>query len=167
MVNITTVAASEMHRMLAKAAIVEHKKVANDSAQHQNQTHEQGLTLAHIFSRTGNEESDSVYNFVGLCLILLILLWLTFIVWKNSLFCRFGAYIPIDRNLDVQQINKRKVFMSTKNYSVFKSMFVPIVKDLKMDYWCTHAGVDGYMYLLFQRRFLRLTIYMGCISVLA
>lgn len=57
--------------------------------------------------------------------------------------------------------------MSTKNYSVFKSMFMPLVNELKMDYWCTHTGVDGYMYLLFQRRFLRLTVYMGVISVCA
>lgn len=146
-INITTSEADEIHRMLAKAAIVTHKKTNGSMAT--NATIEQGLTLAHIFSRTGNEEADSVYNFVGLSAVLVILLWITFYVWKNSLFCRFGAYIPIDRNLDVQQINKRKVFMSTKNYSVFKSMFLPLVKELKMDYWCTHTGVDGYMYLLF------------------
>lgn len=87
-----------------------------NNSQAYNFTGEQGLTLAHILSRTGDEEVDSVYNFVGLSLILLLLLWCTFVVWKNSLFSRFGAYIPIDRNLDVQQINKRKVFMSTKNY---------------------------------------------------
>lgn len=147
MVNITSSDPEwHLHRFL-KAAITSHKKI-NGSAGH-NETHEQGLTLAHIFSRTGNEEADSVYNFMGLTVILTFLLWLTFYVWKNSLFCRFGAYIPIDRNLDVQQINKRKVFMSTKNYAVFKSMFMPLVKELKMDYWCTHTGVDGYMYLLF------------------
>lgn len=156
---------SGAHRLLAKAAIVSHKKL--NGSLNGNQTQEQGLTLAHILSRTGDEEVDSVYNFIGLSLVLLILLWLTFLIWKNSLFSRFGAYIPIDRNLDVQQINKRKVFMSTKNYQVFKQTFMPLVSELKMDYWCTHTGVDGYLYLLFQRRFLRLTIYMGCISVVA
>lgn len=82
-------------------------------------------------------------------MILALILWATFLLWKNSLLARFGACIPIDRNLDVQQINKRKVFMSTKNYQVFKQTFLPLVKELKMDYWCTHTGVDGYMYLLF------------------
>lgn len=56
----------------------------------------------HIFSSTGNEEEDSLYNFLGLCGILGILTVITFYLWKKWLFERFGAYIPIDRNLDVQ-----------------------------------------------------------------
>ena len=70
---------------------------------YKTQTQEQGgLTLAHIVSRTGDEEVDSAYNFMSLCVILMILLVVTFFVWKKSLFKRFGTYIPIDRNLDVQ-----------------------------------------------------------------
>ena len=57
--------------------------------------------------------------------------------------------------------------MSTKTFSVFKTMFLPLVRELKMEYWSTHCGVDGYLYLLFQRRFLRLTIYMSVISIIA
>ena len=123
--------------------------------------------MFHLFSRTGDEEEDSLYNFVGLTAILALLTLITFWIWKKYLFERFGVYIPIDRNLDVQQINKRKVFMSTKTYSVFRPIFFPLLRELKMDYWCTHTGLDGYMYLLFQRRFLRLTVYMGLISVCA
>jgi len=57
--------------------------------------------------------------------------------------------------------------MSTKTYSVFKSMFFPLLEKLDMEYWSTHTGVDGYLYMLFQRRFLRLTVYMTIISTLA
>jgi len=57
--------------------------------------------------------------------------------------------------------------MSTKTYSVFKVLFFPLLNKLEMDYWSTHCGVDGYLYLLFQRRFLRLTMYMFYISFLA
>lgn len=57
--------------------------------------------------------------------------------------------------------------MSTKTYSVFKSMFFPLLEKLDMEYWCTHCGVDGYLYLLFQRRFLKLTYYMTGISIFA
>ena len=57
--------------------------------------------------------------------------------------------------------------MSTKTYSVFKNMFFPLLEKLDMEYWCTHCGVDGYLYLLFQRRFLKLTQYMTGISILA
>ena len=57
--------------------------------------------------------------------------------------------------------------MSTKTFSVFKLMFLPLLDKLDMHYWCTHCGVDGYLYLLFQRRFLRLTIYMSVISIIS
>ena len=104
---------------------------------------------------------------MGLVVVLFLLTILTFIVWKKCLFEKYGAYIPIDKNIDVQQINKRKVLMSTKTFSVLRPMFLPLVNELKMDYWCTHTGVDGYLYLLFQRRFLKLTIYMSSISIIA
>jgi len=44
------------------------------------------LTLAHLFSATGDEEQDSFYNFLGLIGILFILLIITFFVWKYWLF---------------------------------------------------------------------------------
>lgn len=88
-------------------------------------------------------------NFLGLVIVLFLLTILVFITWKKCLFEKYGAYIPIDKNIDVQQINKRKVLMSTKTFSVLTTMFLPLVRELKMDYWCTHCGVDGYLYLLF------------------
>jgi len=57
--------------------------------------------------------------------------------------------------------------MSTKTFSVFKYMFTPLLDKLDMDYWCTHCGVDGYLYLLFQRRFFTLTTYMSIIAFAA
>ena len=57
--------------------------------------------------------------------------------------------------------------MSTKTYSVFIKMFNPLLEELNQDYWTTHTGVDGYMYLLFQRRFLKLTHHMTFISFAA
>ena len=83
------------------------------------------------------------------------------------MFEKYGAYLPIDKNIDTQQLNKRKVLMSTKTFSVFKLMFLPLLDRLDMDYWSTHCGVDGYLYLLFQRRFFKLTIYMSGISIIS
>ena len=57
--------------------------------------------------------------------------------------------------------------MSTKTFNVFYSMFDPLLQKLDMEYWCTHCGVDGYLYLLFQRRFFRLTLYMTAISMIS
>ena len=126
-----------------------------------------GLTLPHLFSDTNNEQDDAIKNFIGLFIGCFILVIISFHIWKKCLFEKYGAYLPIDKNIDAQHINKRKVFMSTKPYSVFKHMFFPLLERLDMEYWCTHCGVDGYLYLLFQRRFLRLTTYMSIISILS
>ena len=48
---------------------------------------------------------------------------------------------------------------------MFLNFFSSIVSKLDMDYWVTHCGVDGYLYLLFQRRFLRLLMYFSVISL--
>ena len=44
-------------------------------------------------------------------------------------------------------------------------MFTNLVSKLEMEYWVTHCGNDGYLYLLFQRRFLHLTLYLSVISI--
>ena len=86
-----------------------------------------GLTLPHVFSDTQNDADDTLRNFIGLITLCFIVTYLTFIVWKKCLFEKYGAYLPIDKNIDAQQINKRKIFMSTKTYSVFKLMFFPLL----------------------------------------
>ena len=96
-----------------------------------------------------------------------MIVFMSFLIWKKCLFEKYGAFLPIDKSLDQQQINKRKIFMSTKTYSVLTALFLPLLNSLEMDYWCTHTGVDGYLYLLFQRRFYTLTKYMVIISMLS
>ena len=81
--------------------------------------------------------------------ILLGMLAMTFLIWKKCLFEKYGAYIPLDKNLDVQYVSKRKVLMSTKTFSVFRKMYEPLIRNLDMNYWIIHTGVEGYMYLLF------------------
>jgi len=41
-------------------------------------------------------------NFIGLAIALVVLTGLTFLIWKKCLFEKYGAYIPIDKNIDVQ-----------------------------------------------------------------
>ena len=62
-------------------------------------------------------------------------------------------------------MNQRKLFFKTKTFDVFLNFFSRIVAKLDMDYWVTHCGTDGYLYLLFQRRFLKLLAYFSVISL--
>jgi hypothetical protein len=48
--------------------------------------------------------------------------------------------------------------------SILWEFFTRVLEKLDMNYWCTHCGVDGYIYLLFQRKILQLTL---CFSILA
>ena len=61
-----------------------------------------GLTLPHIFSNSSNESVDATKNFIGLMFVLLVGLLLAFVIWKKCLFEKYGAYLPIDKNIDVQ-----------------------------------------------------------------
>jgi len=45
-------------------------------------------------------------------------------------------------------------------------MFSSLVRKFEFEYWVTHCGTDGYLYLLFQRMFLKLTIQLAGVSVL-
>lgn len=74
--------------------------------------------------------------------------------------------IPIDRNFNIQAINQRKLFYKTKTYHIFIMFISNIIKKLDMDYWITHTGTDGYLYLLFQRRFLKLLLFFSVISLI-
>ena len=61
-----------------------------------------GLTLPHIFSDTANDTDDTLRNFIGLTTTCFVVTYLTFIVWKKCLFEKYGAYLPIDKNIDAQ-----------------------------------------------------------------
>jgi len=62
-------------------------------------------------------------------------------------------------------MRKQKVFGHTKSIRVFGSMMWSLIKKLDMEYWATHCGNDGYLYLLFQRRFLKLCLSLSAISI--
>ena len=109
---------------------------------------DKSLSIPKIFFDS-DLQSDALWNFVALLIGFTLLSILTFYIWKKCLFEKYGVYMPIDKNIDTQQLNKRKVLMSTKTYSVFKKLFLPLLDELKMEYWNTHCGVDGYLYLLF------------------
>lgn len=44
-------------------------------------------------------------------------------------------------------------------------MFYSLLYKLDMEYWVLHTGTDGYLYLLFQRRFFKLTLYLTGLSM--
>lgn len=75
------------------------------------------------------------------------------------------AELPIDRNLDTQELNRKRLFARTKTVRIFWSMFKSLVTKLEPEYWSTHCGIDGYLFLLFQRRFIRLTFWLTVISL--
>ena len=63
-------------------------------------------------------------------------------------------------------MNKRRLYAKTKTFSIFKKMFLSIVYKLEMEYWVLHCGVDGYLYLLFQRQMLKLAVYLSVVMFL-
>ena len=60
-----------------------------------------GLTLPHIFSNSSDESVDATKNFIGLLVTCFVLTIFAFVIWKKCLFEKYGAYLPIDKNIDV------------------------------------------------------------------
>jgi len=106
------------------------------------------LALPKVFS-----DKDNLWNFLGLILCLMATLPITFLIWKKCFFEKFGAFMPLDKDLTMQENNKKRLFMKTSTWNVLTQLFVPLMDTLNSSYWSTHVGVDGYMYLLFQRKF--------------
>lgn len=63
-------------------------------------------------------------------------------------------------------MNKRRLYAKTKTFSIFKRMFLSIVYKLEMEYWVLHCGTDGYLYLLFQRQMLKLSVIISVFTFL-
>ena len=75
------------------------------------------------------------------------------------------AEIPIDKNFNIQEINKKKLYARTKTFPIFWTMFTGIVWKLEMEYWVSHCGNDAYLYLAFQRKFGKLALLLTFISI--
>ena len=60
-------------------------------------------------------------------------------------------------------MNKKRLYAKTKTFGIFKQMFLSIVYKFEMEYWVLHCGTDGYLYLLFQRQMLKLSVYLSVI----
>jgi hypothetical protein len=66
----------------------------------------------------------------------------------------------------MEQESEKRLYARTKTFSIFTSMFSNLIRKFEMEYWVTNCGTDGYLYLLFQRSFLKLTIQLSVVSIL-
>jgi hypothetical protein len=62
-----------------------------------NVNKENGPTVPHVFS-----DNDNFKNFLGISFGCLLLVIVTFYIWKKCLFEKYGAFIPLDKNI-IQQ----------------------------------------------------------------
>lgn len=54
----------------------------------------------------------------------------------------------------------------TSSFKVFWEFYYRILKSFKADYWTLNCGLDAYLYLLFQRKLLKLMIFFFVLSML-
>lgn len=58
-------------------------------------------------------------------------------------------------------LEKRQLFYSTTSPSILLEFFKQVVAKFDRNYWITHCGIDAYLYLLFQRRIMKLLVGMA------
>ena len=73
--------------------------------------------------------------------------------------------IPIEKK--VAGLEKRQLYYNTTSPSILYDFFKKVLTQFDRDYWSTHCGKDAYLYLLFQRKLMKLAIIIGigCLTV--
>jgi len=72
--------------------------------------------------------------------------------------------IPIEKN--VEGLDKRHLFYTTRSPSILLDFFKGMLTRFSRDYWATQCGQDAYLYLLFQRKLMKLTLVLGLVSLI-
>ena len=76
----------------------------------------------------------------------------------------FIVEIPIEKN--VTGLEKRQLFYTTRSPAILYEFFHKMVSKFDRNYWATQCGQDAYLYLLFQRRLIRLALIMAVASMI-
>jgi hypothetical protein len=72
--------------------------------------------------------------------------------------------IPIEKN--VAGLDKRQLFYTTRSPSILFDFFKNMLSKFSREYWSSQCGQDAYLYLLFQRRLMRLAIILALSSMI-
>lgn len=94
-----------------------------------------------------------------------LVLLLTFIIWRYLWLKRTGVEVPIDDSQETRNNKPSTEYQTTKNFNVFWRMFYDYYTKFNQDYWVRNWGLDAYLYLLFQRKVLKLLFTISCISL--
>jgi hypothetical protein len=71
--------------------------------------------------------------------------------------------IPIEKT--VAGLDRRFLFYTTRSLSILLEFFNGMLSKFSRDYWATQCGQDAYLYLLFQRKLMKLTVGLGVTSL--
>ncbi len=71
-----------------------------------------------------------------------------------------------DKRLEGLHLHHQTIRMKTQSFAIFWDTFTEILDKLSRSYWSSNCGVDGYIYMSFQRHLMRQTFYFFIIAVL-
>ena len=63
-------------------------------------------------------------------------------------------------------LEKKHLYYTTTSPSILYDFFKRVMVKFDRDYWVTHCGQDAYLYLLLQRKLMRLAILTGVLSLI-
>ena len=106
---------------------------------------------------------NQIESLFYLTLLMLLIFAVAVILWKFFWLKPIGVEIPIDRQFFE---DRRPVFYATRSFSIFWSFFSRTLRQFNRDYWSLHVGLDGFLYLLFQRALLKLMLVFALVSLL-
>lgn len=84
------------------------------------------------------------------------------IIWINGV----GLEIPIDKKFYDVDFKKKRVFWSTSSFKVFWDFYIKIMTAFNTEYLTLNWGIDAYIYMLFQRKMMKLMLFYAVLSLL-
>ena len=84
------------------------------------------------------------------------------IVWINGI----GLEIPIDKKFYDVEFKKKRVFCSTSSFKVFWEFYMKIMTAFNPEYLTLNWGIDAYIYMLFQRKMMKLMLFYAVLSLI-
>jgi hypothetical protein len=108
-----------------------------------------------------NLEAISIVLFFNL-LIFFIWWFISRVVWINQI----GVEIPIDRKFYDVEFKKKRVYCSTSSFSVFWDFYIKIMTAFNAEYFTLNWGIDAYIYMLFQRKMMKLMLFYAVLSLI-
>ena len=112
-----------------------------------------------------SEGPTDLNRFAWFCLEHLLIILITILLWMYIWLKRIGIEMPIDKSEQHHGTRTFGLFFTTKQLNIFWKLFYKAITNFDDEYWVKICGLDGFLYLKFQRSLFKMIFVVSMISM--